>query len=41
MIVPGDPLKDIKVLQQVTTVVSRGNVFDSAKLYQAVGVTSN
>ncbi len=41
MIVPGDPLKDIKALQQVTTVVSRGNVFDSAKLYQAVGVTSN
>jgi imidazolonepropionase-like amidohydrolase len=38
MIVPGDPLADIKAVEGVTTVVSRGNVFDSAKLYQAVGV---
>jgi len=38
MIVPGDPLADIAALEAVTKVVSRGNVFDSAKLYQAVGV---
>ncbi|HEY5923517.1 MAG TPA: amidohydrolase family protein, partial [Kofleriaceae bacterium] len=38
LIVPGDPLADIKALPAVTTVVSRGSVFDSAKLYQAVGV---
>lgn len=41
MIVPGDPLRDIKAVQQVKTVVSRGNLFDSAKLYQAVGVAAN
>jgi imidazolonepropionase-like amidohydrolase len=41
LIMPGDPLADIKAVQQVKTVVSRGNVFDSAKLYQAVGVAAN
>jgi imidazolonepropionase-like amidohydrolase len=41
MIVPGDPLADIKAVEHVTTVVSRGNVFDSAKLFQAVGVAAN
>ena len=37
-VVAGDPLADIKSLSAVTLTVSRGHVFDSAKLYQAVGV---
>jgi imidazolonepropionase-like amidohydrolase len=37
-VVPGDPLADIKATTAVRTVVSRGIVFDPAKLYQAVGV---
>lgn len=38
VIVPGDPLADIKAVEGVTTVISRGNLFESAQLYQAVGV---
>jgi hypothetical protein len=38
-VVPGDPLADIKSLTGVTMAVSRGNVFDSGQLYQAVGVS--
>jgi imidazolonepropionase-like amidohydrolase len=40
-ILPGDPIADIKALTGVHTVVNRGIVFDSAKLYTAVGVKSN
>jgi len=38
MVVPGDPIADIHALEAVNLVVSRGNLFDSAKLYDAVGV---
>jgi imidazolonepropionase-like amidohydrolase len=38
LIVPGDPVADIKAIEDVKLVVSRGNVFDSAGLYRAVGV---
>jgi len=38
MVVTGDPLADINTVENVTLVVSRGNLFDPATLDRAVGV---
>jgi imidazolonepropionase-like amidohydrolase len=37
ILVRGNPLKDIRVLRQVTRVITAGRVYDPAALWRSVG----